>query len=295
MVEVVVPATSANFGPGFDTLGVGLNLYNKFYIEEIEKGLIIEGCEEQYRNEKNLVYTSMKRCFEKIGYKEKGIKIIIKSDIPTSRGLGSSASCIVAGVLGANVIAGNKLDTDDILRLATEIEGHPDNIVPALLGGMTTAIYENDNVYYDKINIKEGIKFCALIPNFRLSTEKSRAVLPKEVAYKDAIFNVGRVSLMITSLTNGNFDMLKVACQDKLHQPYRGKLIESYDEVVNTSKELGALGVFLSGAGPTIMALLEEKDMIFTNSIKQSLKSLNLEWIVKELNLDLRGAVVRAY
>lgn len=295
MIEVVVPATSANFGPGFDTLGVGLNLYNKFYIEEIEKGLIIEGCEEQYRNENNLVYTSMKRCFEKIGYKEKGIKITIESDIPPSRGLGSSASCIVAGVLGANGIAGNKLDTDDILTIATEIEGHPDNIVPALLGGMTTAIYENDSVYFDKVNIKEGVKFCALIPNFRLSTEKSRAVLPKEVAYKDAIFNVGRVSLMITSLTNGNFDMLKVACQDKLHQPYRGKLIESYDEVVNTSKELGALGVFLSGAGPTIMALLEEKDMIFTNSIKQSLKSLNLEWIVKELNLDLRGAVVRAY
>lgn len=295
MIEVVVPATSANFGPGFDTLGVGLNLYNKFYIEEIEKGLVIEGCEEQYRNENNLVYTSMKKCFEKIGYEEKGIKISIKSDIPPSRGLGSSASCIVAGVLGANSIAGNKLGTDDILKLATEIEGHPDNIVPALLGGMTTAIYENDNVYYDKINIKQGIKFCALMPNFRLSTEKSRAVLPKEVAYKDAIFNVGRVSLMITSLINGNFDMLKIACQDKLHQPYRGKLIEGYDEVVNISNELGALGVFLSGAGPTIMALLQENDMIFSNSIRQSLKNLNAEWIVKELSLDLKGAVVREY
>lgn len=295
MIEVVVPATSANFGPGFDTLGVGLNLYNKFYIEEIEKGLIIEGCEEQYRDENNLVYTSMKKCFEKIGYKEKGIKITIESDIPSSRGLGSSASCIVAGVLGANSIAGNKLDTDGILALATEIEGHPDNIVPALLGGMTTAIYENDNVYFDKINIKEGVKFCALIPNFRLSTEKSRAVLPKEVSYKDAIFNVGRVSLMITSLTNGNFDMLKVACQDKLHQPYRGKLIESYDEVVKTGKELGALGVFLSGAGPTIMTLLEEKNMEFYNNIKSALKSLNGEWIVKELYLDLKGATVREY
>ncbi|KGK88803.1 homoserine kinase [Clostridium sp. HMP27] len=295
MIEVVVPATSANFGPGFDTLGVALNLYNKFYIEEIEKGLIIEGCEEQYRDENNLVYTSMKRCFEKIGYEEKGIKISIKSDIPPSRGLGSSASCIVAGVLGANSIAGNKLDTDDILTLATEIEGHPDNIVPALLGGMTTAIYENHSVYFDKINIKEGVKFCSLIPDFRLSTEKSRAVLPKEVSYKDAIFNVGRVSLMITSLINGNFDMLKVACQDKLHQPYRGKLIESYEEVVNTSKELGALGVFLSGAGPTIMTLLEEKNMEFYNNIKSALKSLNGEWIIKELYLDLKGATVREY
>ncbi|MBE6066496.1 MAG: homoserine kinase [Clostridium lundense] len=295
MIEVVVPATSANFGPGFDTLGVALNLYNKFYIEEIEKGLIIEGCEEQYRDENNLVYMSMKRCFEKIGYEEKGIKISIKSDIPPSRGLGSSASCIVAGVLGANSIAGNKLDIDDILTLATEIEGHPDNIVPALLGGMTTAIYENDSVYFDKINIKEGVKFCALIPNFRLSTEKSRAVLPKEVSYKDAIFNVGRVSLMITSLINGNFDMLKVACQDKLHQPYRGKLIESYDEVVNTSKELGALGVFLSGAGPTIMTLLEEKDTEFYNNIRDALKGLNGEWIIKELYLDLKGATVKEY
>lgn len=295
MIEVVVPATSANLGPGFDTLGLGLNLYNKFYIEEIEKGLIIEGCEEQYINENNLVYTSIKRCFKEIGYEEKGIKITIKSDVPSSRGLGSSASCIVAGILGANIIAGNKLGTDDILRLATEIEGHPDNIAPALLGGMTTAIYENNNVYYEKINIKKGIKFCALIPNFKLSTENSRAVLPKEVSYKDAIFNIGRVSLMITSLINGNFDMLKVACQDKLHQPYRGKLIEGYEEAINASKELGALGVFLSGAGPTIMALVEENNMEFCNSIEQSLKSLKLEWTVKELFLDLKGAVVREY
>lgn len=295
MIEVVVPATSANLGPGFDTLGLGLNLYNKFCIEEIEKGLIIEGCEEQYRNENNLVYTSIKRCFKEVGYEEKGIKITIKSDVPSSRGLGSSASCIVAGILGANIIAGNKLDTDDILRLATEIEGHPDNIAPALLGGMTTAIYENNNVYYEKINIKKGIKFCALIPNFKLSTENSRAVLPKEVSYKDAVFNIGRVSLMITSLINGNFDMLKVACQDKLHQPYRGKLIEGYEEAINASKELGALGVFLSGAGPTIMALVEENNMEFCNSIKQSLKSLKLEWTVKELFLDLKGAVVREY
>lgn len=295
MIEVVVPATSANLGPGFDTLGVSLNLYNRFYIEEIEKGLIIEGCEEEYKNENNLVYTSMKRCFEKLGYKEKGIKIRIESDIPSSRGLGSSAACIVGGILGANIIAGNQLNKYEMLKLATEIEGHPDNVAPAILGGMTAAIYENNNVYYDKIEIKEGIKFCALIPNFKLSTEKSREVLPREVAYKDAIFNVGRVSLMITSLVNGNYDLLKIACKDKLHEPYRSKLIEDYDEIMRFCDDSEALGVFLSGAGPTIMILLEEKNIEFYENIKGLLKNLKKVWKLKELHVDLEGAIVKEY
>lgn len=293
MIEVVVPATSANLGPGFDTLGVSLNLYNKFYIEEIEKGLIIEGCEEEYRNEKNLVYTSMKKCFEKIGYKEKGIRIVIRSQIPSSRGLGSSAACIIGGILGANSIAGNKLSKDDILKLATEIEGHPDNVAPALLGGMTVSILENNNVYYDKIKIKNGIKFCALIPNFKLSTEKSREVLPKEVAYKDAVFNIGRVSLMITSLTNGNYELLKVASKDKLHEPYRSKLIEDYNLIVDFCNKSEALGVFLSGAGPTIMVLLEEKNEQFYENIKELLKKLKKTWELKELHVDLEGAKLK--
>lgn len=295
MIEVVVPATSANLGPGFDTLGVSLNLYNRFYIEEIEKGLIIEGCEEEYKNENNLVYTSMKRCFEKLGYKEKGIKIRIESDIPSSRGLGSSAACIVGGILGANIIAGNQLNKYEMLKLATEIEGHPDNVAPAILGGMTAAIYENNNVYYDKIEIKEGIKFCALIPNFKLSTEKSREVLPREVAYKDAIFNIGRASLMITSLVNGNYDLLKIACKDKLHEPYRSKLIEDYDEIMRFCDDSGALGVFLSGAGPTIMILLEEKNIEFYENIKGLLKNLKKVWKLKELHVDLKGAIVKEY
>ncbi|PRR77380.1 Homoserine kinase [Clostridium liquoris] len=295
MIEVVVPATSANFGPGFDTLGVSLNLYNRFYIEEIEKGLVIEGCAEEYKNEDNLVYTSMKRCFKKLGYKEEGIRIIIESDIPSSRGLGSSAACIVGGILGANSIAGNKLNKDEMLKLATEIEGHPDNVAPAILGGMTAAIYEDNNVYYDKIKIKEGIKFCALIPNFKLSTEKSREVLPKEVAYKDAVFNVGRVSLMITSLINGNYDLLKIACKDKLHEPYRSRLIEDYDKIIDLCNDSGALGVFLSGAGPTIMILLEEKNTQFYKNIKGLLKNLKKVWKFKELHMDLKGAIAKEY
>lgn len=295
MVEVVVPATSANLGPGFDTLGVGLNLYNRFYIEEIEKGLIIEGCAEEYKNENNLVYTSMQRCFKRLGYKEKGIKIIIDSDIPSSRGLGSSAACIVGGILGANSITGNKLNKDEMLKLATEIEGHPDNVAPAILGGMTAAIYEDNNVYYNKIKIKEGIKFCALIPNFKLSTEKSREVLPKEVAYKDAVFNVGRASLMITSLINGNYDLLKIACKDKLHEPYRSRLIEDYDKIIGFCNDSGALGVFLSGAGPTIMVLLEEKNTEFYENIKGLLKNLKKVWKFKELHMDLKGAIAKEY
>ncbi|SHJ61141.1 homoserine kinase [Paramaledivibacter caminithermalis] len=293
MIKVRVPATSANIGPGFDCLGVALNLYNIFYFEEIDKGLIIEGCHEEFSNEDNLIYISMKKCFEKIGYKAKGIKIIIKDNIPVSRGLGSSAACIVGGVIGANEIAGGVLSQEEILNLATEIEGHPDNVAPALLGGMTVAIQDNNNINYSRINVAKGLKFYAMIPDFKLSTKESRGVLPKEIPYKDGVFNVGRVSLLITALTNGEFNLLRTACDDRLHQNYRGKLIDGFDEIKKKCEDLSCLGVFLSGAGPTIMALLcEDGNENFYIEIQEFLNTLSKKWEVKSLDIDFVGAKV---
>lgn len=293
MIEIRVPATSANIGPGFDCLGIALNLYNRYFIEEIKEGLIIEGCDKEFANENNLIYTSMKKCFRKVGYNYKGIKIKIEHDIPVSRGLGSSAACILGGIIGANEIAGRVLSKDEILQLATEIEGHPDNVAPALFGGMMVSLLEDNRVYHSRIEIAKGLKFLALIPDFKLSTEESRAILPKKIPYKDGVFNVGRVSLMISTLINGQFDLIKIACKDSLHQKYRGSLIEDYDMIMKYCESLDSFGVFLSGAGPTIMVILKEVNDSFYNDIVSYLSRLKNSWMVKELNIDFDGAIIK--
>ncbi|MCM8710903.1 homoserine kinase [Clostridium sp. SYSU_GA19001] len=293
MIEVKVPATSANMGPGFDCLGIAVNMYNKFAVEEIENGLIFQGGDEKYNNEENLVYVAMKKCFDKIGYKPKGLKICIENDIPISRGLGSSAACVVGGIVCANELAGGILTRQELLELAVEMEGHPDNITPALFGGMTVSIYENNKVYSSSVNVKKGIKFCALIPDFTLSTEKARAVLPKNIEFSQGIFNIGRTALMIAALNNGDFHLIKQACKDKLHEDYRAELIDSFYAVKEECEKLNCLGVYLSGAGPTIMVMLEEENHDFCREIKKFLKSLQSKWEIRELQIDCEGTVVR--
>lgn len=290
MVKIKVPATTANIGSGFDCLGIALDLYNDFIIEEIDEGLIIEGCAEKYKNKDNLVYQSIRKCFAKANYNGKGIKIKMNTRIPESRGLGSSASCILAGVIGANEIMGRPFNSDDIMRIATEIEGHPDNIAPAFLGNTVVSIYEEDRVYYNKINLSKELKFCALIPEFTLSTEKAREVLPKSVSYENAVFNVGRVAIMISAFVNGNLELITLGCQDRLHQQYRGVLIEDYEKIVNECRKY-SIGTFLSGAGPSIMNIIKKDDMNFTENISKYLKNLNSRWSVLELNVDNTGVM----
>lgn len=292
MVEVRVPATSANMGPGFDCLGVAVNMYNRFYVEEIEEGLVFEGCEDKFKNEDNLIYVAMKRCFEKIGYKPTGLRIRIESDIPVCRGLGSSAACVMGGVICANELAGRVLNDQELLDLAVEVEGHPDNINPAFCGGMTVSISEGKKVIYNNVRVKEGIKFCALIPDFTLSTEEARAVLPKNIDYKQGIFNVGRTALLISALNNGDFHLIKYACKDKLHEDYRAQLIENFYSIKEECERLNCLGVFLSGAGPTIMVMLKEEDQEFCKNIQGFLENLQSKWEVKELDIDNEGTVV---
>jgi homoserine kinase len=289
MIRVRVPATTANLGPGFDTLGLALNMYNIFSFEEIDSGLEILGVPQQYNNKDNLVYKSMLKTFEKIGYKSSGIRIVVEGDIPVSRGLGSSAACIVGGIVGANEIAKGKLSKDDILKIATEIEGHPDNIAPAIFGGLVISMVDESNILYNILDIEEKFKFIALIPDFSLSTKKARTVLPLNVDYRDAIDNVGRVSMLLSALINGNLDLLKYGLKDKLHQPYRGKLIKDYFNIIGKCEELGAIGTYLSGAGPTIMCLREKEDVAFNERINNYLQTLDENWNIKELEVDFEG------
>lgn len=294
MIKVVVPATSANMGPGFDSLGVALNIYNTFIFEKSNESIEIIGCEPQFSNDNNLVYKSFMETLHIIGspLQNPGIKITIDSKIPISRGLGSSSTCIVAGVVAANRLSGNPLTQEEVLKIATEIEGHPDNVAPALFGGVAVSVLEDGKVYYNEVNVSRGLKFIALIPDFTLSTKEARAVLPETVSLKDAVFNVSRAALLLSALSNGNFELLKVGLNDKLHQQYRGELIPDFHFIFNKCEELGSLGTYLSGAGPTIMTLIQDNNPVFVEKIQESLKSLSNKWTIKELSIDKKGTFI---
>lgn len=292
MIRVRVPATSANMGPGFDTLGIAFNLYNEFEFSEEGTTNEFYGFKKEFSNEENIVYKAMITCFEKCKYNPKGLKIsLLKEDIPISRGLGSSSTCIVAGLLGANNIMGNPLSIDELFKIGVEIEGHPDNIAPAFFGGMVVSVLEDGEAVYNKINVKDGLSFIAIIPDFELSTSTARKVLPKEVNFNDAIYNISRVSLMISALVSGKFDLLKYGCKDTLHEKYRSPLIKNYDLVYNKCIYLGALSCFLSGAGPTIMVLIKNDEKEIIDKIKDFLKDEGILWQVKELTIDKLGAI----
>ena len=293
MIKVKVPATSANMGPGFDALGVAVNLYNEFSAEVKESGLAFEGFPEEFCNEDNIVYKSMLICFNKAGFKVPGLKIsALKQEVPVSRGLGSSSTCIVGGLVLANEIMNMIFTKEEIFQMSVEIEGHPDNVAPAVLGGMVVSINEKGTYYYEHINIKNDYKFVAIVPNFRLSTSDAREVLPKSLTMKDGVYNVSRVGILVAALSSGNDKLLKYACKDAFHENYRSKLIEGFYEVKDKAYKFGALACYLSGAGPTIMAIIDSKNYDFAENIKKFLKENLLKWSVFELSIDKLGAAI---
>lgn len=290
MITIRVPATTANIGPGFDSLGLAFKLYSYFSFEEIPSGVEIIGCDEEYRNEENLVYISFMKTLEKLNASVTGIRIKIESNIPVSRGLGSSASCIIGGVMGANEISKSGLSKMEIFNISNEIEGHPDNISPGIFGGLTASLV-NDNIpYFTKYEIDRELSFCAFIPDFKLSTQDARKVLPNIVLYTQAVHNVSRTAVLLKSLENGDVDLIKIALEDKLHEPYRKSLIGEYDEVKKICEENKVVGFFISGAGPTLMGIINNN----TNNLKlkEEMSNLKNNWTVKKLEVDFHGALV---
>lgn len=275
MIRVKVPATSANVGAGFDSLGLAVSLYNEFTFEEAERLEIVSLDETPIpTGPSNLVYRSAKAVYDQLSIPMPGLKITQKNAIPMARGLGSSSSCIVAGILGANALLGNKLTSRQMLTMATAIEGHPDNVAPAMLGGFVTSVFDEGQVYSVKKNIDCGLAFAAFIPDFKLLTEKARAALPKTVAHKDAVYNLSRAALATAAFCDGNYELLSIATKDVLHQPYRLPLIEGGEELFSTMHDLGALAVYISGAGPTIMAVVPKEDHTFFIQAQKALDTV---------------------
>jgi homoserine kinase len=291
MIEITTPATTANIGPGYDTLGISLKLYNKVVFTNGSIGFEITGCEKKFQNVDNLIYRSFRETEKILGLKNKNIKIDINSKIPVSRGLGSSAACVVSGVMGAFGIHKIKIEKEEILKISTKIEGHPDNIAPCIYGGLTASFVDEGQIYTDKYEVDSDLCFYALIPDFELSTSKSREVLPEKISHNDAVFNLSRLPILINALRTGDMLNLKAAIKDKLHQPYREKLIHEIGDVRKIIYKQKESVYYLSGAGPTIMCISKNKEM--KKILSEELKSLKREWIIKKLTVDNKGVKYR--
>lgn len=267
-VRVQVPATTANLGPGFDVAGMALNVYNVFDVEiapgspdELEITVEGEGQGKVPLDDRNLVARACRRAWEVGRWTPPGrVRLHLNNRVPTSSGLGSSATAIVGGLVAANRLMGEQLDVRTLLEIATEMEGHPDNVAAALLGGVTLAVAENGRLVDWICLPPPKIRVVAGIPDFQLPTRVARQALPPTVNFEDAVFNVGRVSLLIAALTQNRLDLLAVAMEDRLHHPYRSRLVPGMEAAFVLARQAGALGVALSGAGPTVLAFVPPDD-----------------------------------
>ncbi|WP_066379328.1 homoserine kinase [Anabaena sp. CA = ATCC 33047] len=296
-VTVKVPATTANLGPGFDCIGAALTLYNHFQFTRLDEGgLIIQvtGAEAErvQTDESNLLYQAFVKLYQYINQTPPSVKIEIDLGVPLARGLGSSATAIVGGLVAANQLAGEPLSQSQVMELAIAMEGHPDNVVPALVGGCRLAATSNTGWEICDVPWQSDIVPVVAIPDFELSTSEARRVLPTEFSRADAIFNTAHLGLLLRGLATGKGEWLKAALQDKLHQPYRKALIPGYDAVNAAALAAGAYGMVISGAGPTLLALT---DVTHSQAVEIAMasawKEQGITSVVRSLALDTQGAI----
>ena len=293
MVTVRVPASSANIGPGFDSLGIALSLYNTAEFELTDGGLEIiikDDAPHIPLNENNYVYVGFKRVFDEAGETFDGVRISLISDIPVTRGLGSSSSSIVLGLMGANRILNDRFTKDELLRMAYDIEGHPDNVTPALMGGFTVAVPDNGRVVYSRTDVSPKLRFAAMIPEFYFQTRKSRGILPSYVTFRAAAFNVAHSALVAAAFSKGDYSLLKSAVKDRLHERLRFGKIKSGEYVTRCARRSGAICSYLSGAGPTILSIVDEDFEHFEEQMNNLIKTNLKDWRLVMLTADNEGA-----
>ena len=298
-VIVDVPSTTANLGPGFDCLGAALDLYNRFTITRIEGNgerfeLIMEGPEGNHLRggPENLVYRAAQRVWKAAGIEPVGLEARVRLAVPPARGLGSSATAIVAGLVGANALMGSPLTKEKLLELAIDIEGHPDNVVPSLLGGLCiTAKTASERWRVIRCEWDEAIKAVVAIPSIRLSTNEARRAMPKTIPISDAITNLGALTLLLQGLRTGNGELIADGMNDRLHEPYRWRLIKGGLEVRNAAIKAGAWGCVISGAGPSVLALCNEIDgPNISRAMIDTWKSLGIESKAPMLSIQTGGS-----
>ena len=298
-VKVRVPGTSANCGPGFDCLGVACTIYNELELtllreERLDIEITGDGAENIPVDERNIVWRSIQKLLARAGREQeyKGAIIRMNNGVPLSRGLGSSATAIVGGLKAANECLGNPFTNRDLLQMATEIEGHPDNVAPAIFGGFTISIVRNGKPECFSLLPKLPLKLVVTVPEFFLPTKAARAVLPAEVPMKDAVFNIGRAAMLTAALCKGNKSFLRSVFDDALHQPYRAKLIPGMYDVFKAARAAGALGASMSGAGPCLIAFTVENAEAVGMAMRDAFARNNVKSEYHIFDIDGTGATV---
>ncbi len=294
-VVVEVPATTANLGPGFDCLGLALDFHN---IVELELSAVTEveitgeGHGQLPLGPGNLVLRAAEQVANEVGVQVPGWRLDQHNDIPLARGLGSSSAAIVGGLVAANELLQAGLDKDRLLQLAAQIEGHPDNVAPALYGGLTACAVDEDEVFCIRLNAPEGLAIGVAIPNFEVSTEEARAILPEQVPFDDAVFNTTRAVCTMAALVGRKWEVLGAMMDDRLHQPYRMPLIPGMAEVIEAAREAGAYGAALSGSGPSVVAFAQEKNNEIIEAMVQAFRRFNVEAVAFWTCASNEGAVI---
>ena len=294
MQKLRVPATSANMGSGFDSIGVALNLYNYVTFEEGDR-VLVECDDDVPKDETNLIIDSVKKAYAHAGQTFRGLHIIQENHVPLQRGLGSSSTCISAGVAIAGKLMGDIFSLHDMVTLAAQLEGHPDNVAPALLGGYVAAVLDHGEVYYQRKELDhDRIGFIAVVPDFMVSTAEARAALPKELSMSDAVYNLSRSSLLTAAFLTENYGLLRVATKDRLHQHHRLKLVRGGEEIMRKMLECGAYSSTVSGAGPTILGTVPGNggDKVMFDGIESFIAEHYPTYQILRLQADNAGLVI---
>lgn len=258
MIKVTVPATSANLGIGYDTLGMAVSLYSHFTFDHADT-LTITGCPEEFQNRDNMVYVAFEQALEQWGMEPFPISIDIQTEIPVARGLGSSSTCVVAGIMGAAALTRRTVTREELVAMATALEGHPDNVAPALLGAAVCSFTpEGELPRCLRYNVSERLRLITIIPPYEVHTSEARKVVPQEVPLSTAVWQMGRIAGLTRGLETGDTELIAAANDDRLQEPYRRKLIPDYDAIRATCLEGGAKTIWISGSGSTLMAVTDD-------------------------------------
>ncbi len=301
-IIVRVPATSANLGPGFDSLGIALDLWNEAeFIPTSDKKISLriegEGKDKLPTGASNAIVDAALQVYNLAGKPYHGMQIHCLNRVPLSSGLGSSSAALLTGMLGANAMIGEPFSREEILRLAIETEGHPDNVAPAMLGGLVASIIHDSHVVSLRLTLTDQrapIHMTVVFPDFDFPTKQARAILPKQIELKDAIYNISRAVIVTEAFRLGDLNMLHEAMNDKLHQPYRIPLIPGAQAALEAGKRAGALAVALSGAGPSLIAFSAEPDRAIGEAMKHAFEAAGLQARIFQLKMSDHGAEVHS-
>ena len=288
-IRVMAPATTANLGPGYDCLGLALDLWNQL---DVAEGLpdpegkplvevVGEGVSELASDANNLVYRAMEFLFREADQEMPPVRLRCVNEIPLERGLGSSAAAIAGGLMAANVLCGTSFNSKELLEMAATIEGHPDNVAAAVFGGLQLVVAGEDQIYTAPVSTPPDLNAVLFIPEFRISTSDARDVLPKKISMADAVYNMSRTALFVAGMATNHPDYLSVATQDRLHQPYREHLFPPMRLLFEAARKAGALGVFLSGSGSTVLALTQGREMTVAYEMAEAARQASVDGQVR--------------